>query len=213
MSMLCTLSQVKILLGIKAEDTTQDEKLTLLIKGVSAKIEAFIGYSLEYGTYEEELHSVNNRQLIQLNNCPIQNVSGVTINGDAIDDYKLLPEYSKWGGLYRGVGWSGNFYTRGFTHDIIAGAWDIKVNYTAGYYLPNDKHYTEGGNDSLPYDIVQACLDCVILSYNIDVMGARGLKAHSEGHISDTYSDEANNMGLSESAMNILFKYKRVGLA
>lgn len=211
---LCTLSQVKTALGIAEEDTTQDAKLSLMIKGVSAKIEGFIGYPLERATYDEEIHAVNNRQLLVLDHFPIQEVESITVNGQAVTDYRLIPSTSKWGGVYRGHGWTGDYYTRGFTHDIVSGAYEILVTYDAGYYLPYDtEHYVEGQTDSLPYDITQACIDCVVLEYNFDSMGAKGLKAHTEGHISDTYADDASTVDLPYSAKACLSKYIKVGLA
>jgi hypothetical protein len=45
------------------------------------------------------------------------------------------------------------------------------------------------------------------------MMGAVGLKAHTEGHISDTFSDSANDTGLSESAKKMLSKYVWYGVA
>ena len=211
--MLCTLSDVKTMLNISAEDTTQDDKLNLLIKQYSALIEGYIGYKLARANYTEEVHCENNRQVIYLNHFPVQSVSSVTVGGESITDYKLLPEYTRWGGLYRGLGWGGKAFVRGFTHDIVAGVWDILVSYTAGYYLPNDTGYVEGADDSLPYDITTCCLNLVVEKYNLDLMGAVGLKAHSEGNISDTYGDCANEIGLTESAKKLLDKYVFYGVA
>ncbi len=159
------------------------------------------------------MHSVNDRQLVSLNHFPLQSVSSVTIDGKEISDYKILPEYARWGRLYRGLGWVGPEFTRGFTHDIFAGEWCIKVSYTAGYYLPNDTGYVLGADNSLPYDITTCCINCVVEKYNLDKMGAIGLKGHTEGHISDTYSDSANNVGLSASAKLVLDKYVFYGVA
>ena len=209
--MLCTLTDVKTMLGIT--DTSQDDKLNLLIKQQSALIEGYIGYKLARADYTEEVHSENNRQLLSLNHFPLQSVSSVTIGGKEITDYKILPESARWGRLYRGLGWGQKAFVRGFTHDVVAGVWDIKVSYTAGYYLPNDNAYVEGAEDSLPYDISTCCINCVVEKYNIDSMGAIGLKGHTEGHITDTYSDNANNVGLSESAKLLLKKYVYYGVA
>ena len=213
MSMLCTLAQVKTLLNIPALDTTQDDKLTLLIKSASAKIEGYIGYSLERGSYTEEVHSVNNRQLLQLNHFPIQSVSSVSVREVQIEDYKLFPEYTKWGRLYRGDGWVGTYYTRGFTHDIVSGAWEVEVSYVAGYFLPNDVGYVEGAETSLPYEIVALCMELVELKYNFEKMGATGLKSHSEGHISESYGDDSCGVGISASAREVLDNYKFYGVA
>ena len=212
---LCLLSDVKTKLGIAQNDTSQDDRLNLLIKSVSAKIESYIGYKLGRGTYSEELHNVNNTQLIQLNHWPLVSVSSVTVNEGAIDDYKIIPEYARWGRLYRGDGWTGAFYTRGFTHDIVSGAWDIKVSYTAGYLLPGDTGYQEGADGSLPYDITIACLDSVALEYNAENNGSIGLKAHSEGGISDTYGNASEEIagGLTASVKAALGKYIFYGVA
>ena len=211
--MLCSLDDVKTMLNIPLDDTTKDAKLNLMIKQFSSLIEGFIGYKLARAEYTEEVQAENNRQLLQLNHFPLQSVSSVTVGGEAIEDWKLFPVYARWGRLYRGLGWGNKAYTRGFTHDIVGGVWDVKVSYIAGYYLPDDENYSEGAEDSLPYDIVSCCINCDVEKYNLDANGAIGLKAHSEGHISDTYSDEANNAGLSESAKQLLAKYIYYGVA
>ena len=211
--MLCTLSDVKTMLNISAEDSSQNDKLNLLIKQYSALIEGYIGYKLARANYTEVVHFENNRQVINLNHVPVQSVSSVTVGGETVTDFKLLPEYTRWGGLYRGLGWGQKAFVRGFTHDIVAGVWDILVSYTAGYYLPNDTGYVAGNDDSLPYDITTCCINLVVEKYNLDAMGAVGLKAHSEGHISDTYGDCANEIGLTESAKKLLDKYVFYGVA
>ena len=211
--MLCTLSDVKTMLNISAEDTTQDDKLNLLIKQYSALIEGYIGYKLARAEYTEEVHCENNRQVFYLNHFPLQSVSSVTVSGKSITDFKILPQYARWGGLYRGLGWGDKAFVRGFTHDIVGGVWDILTTYEAGYYLPDDEEYVEGADDSLPFDISTCCLNLVVEKYNLDAMGAVGLKAHTEGHISDTYGDCANEIGLTESAKKLLDKYVYYGVA
>ena len=211
--MLCTLTDVKTMLNISADDSSQNDKLNLLIKQYSALIEGYIGYKLARAEYTEEVHCENNRQVFYLNHFPLQSVSSVTVGGELITDFKLLPQYARWGGLYRGLGWGDKAFVRGFTHDVVSGVWDILTTYVAGYYLPDDEGYVEGAEDSLPYDISVCCLNLVVEKYNLDAMGAVGLKGHTEGHITDTYSDEANNVGLSESAKKLLDKYVFYGVA
>lgn len=211
--MLCTLTDVKTMLNISSDDSSQNDKLNLLIKQYSALIEGYIGYKLARAEYTEEVHCENNRQVFYLNHFPLQSVSSVTVGGESITDFKLLPQYARWGGLYRGLGWGDKAFVRGFTHDVVSGVWDILTTYVAGYYLPDDEGYVEGAEDSLPYDISVCCLNLVVEKYNLDAMGAVGLKGHTEGHITDTYSDEANNVGLSESAKKLLDKYVFYGVA
>lgn len=210
---LCSLSDVKVMLNISASDTSLDDKLNLLIKQVSAQIESYLGYKLARKDYTEELHAVNCRQLLSLNHFPIQSVTSVTHNGEEVTDYLVIDEYSKWGRLYRKFGWCGGLITQGFEHDVVSGAYDYLVSYTAGYYLPGDTEYVEGADDSLPYDISVACANMVVLKYNYDAQGATGLKAHSEGNISDTYGDGASDIGLSESCKLALRKYCFYGVA
>lgn len=212
--MLCNLTDVKDYLGITT--TEKDSMLTLIIKQVSALIESYVGIKLARTQYTEELHSVNNNQLLKLNNTPIQSVTSVKVNGAEIDDWKLLPEYKKIGFLYRGDGWNGAYYTRGMTYDPVAGAKSIEVTYYAGYYLPNDSGYVEGAEDSLPYDIITACMTAVVEQYQLHSMGAEGLKSHSEGGISDTWNDGDANMidgGLSKKVASMLSGYKQYGVA
>lgn len=211
--MLCTLDDVKTMLNISPEDTSKDNKINLLIKQYSALIQAYIGYRLARAEYVDELQCENNRQVIYCNHFPIQSVQSVEVGDESISDFKILPEYSVWGGLYRGEGWGSKCFTRGFTHDAVGGVWDVKVSYTAGYYLPGDEGYSEGAADSLPYDIVSVCMNCVVEKYNLDAMGAIGLKSHSEGHISDTFADGANDTGLNANAKTALSRYVFYGVA
>lgn len=205
--MLCKLDDVKTLLGISGTD--QDTKLTLMIKQVSSMITSYLGFSLQRATYTQEIHSVNNNQLLKLSHFPIKSVSAVTINDDVITDY-MLNEYAPIGFLYRASGWCGNYYTRGMTHDIVSGEYSIKVTYVAGYYLPGDEGYVEGSADSLPYDIVTACLNGVTELYN--KQGMQGIKAHSEGGISDTFADTEES-GLSKSVTSLLVNFRELGVA
>lgn len=206
--MLCTLANLKTYLGITV--ATQDDLLTMLIKQASAQIENYVGYSLARSE-NEEVHNVNNNQLLLLDKQPIQSVSKVTIGDAEITDYKILPKYAKTGMLYRGLGWCGPYYTRGMTYDVVSGVYDIEVDYVAGYYLPNDAGYTEGAEDSLPYDIVSACILACAEAYNVKMNKAEGVKAYSEGGISTTFQDTMSKIdcGLSAKVCSMLEDYKR----
>ena len=211
--MLCTLSILKSYLGITTADF--DEKLTIIIKMVSSQIENYIGYSLSRKNNIDEVHSVNYEQLLLLACQPIQSVSAVTIGDTAITDYKILPKYSKVGMLYRGNGWAGNYYTRGMTYDAVSGFYEIKVSYVSGYYLPDDENYTEGADDSLPYDIQTACIVACSELFNRNSNKADGIKSYSEGGISTTFVDSGSmaDCGLSDKVCSMLVEYKRQAVA
>lgn len=213
--LLCTLADVKTMLGIT--DTTDDDLITMMIKQASSKVQSYIGYKLERATYTDEVHAVNNRQLLILNACPIQSVTSASIYGNEVTDYEITPEYAKMGMLYRGAGWVGNYYVRGMTHDVVSGCRDIKVTYVAGWYLPSDDDYSEGDDASLPYEITTACIQAVVEKYRINALSAEGIKSHSEGGISDSFAvptDTANSSaGLSVSVLEQLDSYKRTAVA
>lgn len=211
--MLCTLATLKTYLGITGD--AQNDFLTLLIKQVSSQIENYLGYSLERSENEAELHSVNNEQLLLLDKQPIQEVSKVTIGGEEVEDYKLIPKYSSVGMLYRGLGWCGSYYTRGMTYDVVSGFYEIEVDYISGYYLPNEEGYTEGASDSLPYDIMSACLVACSELWNIKQNKADGIKSYSEGGISTTFADSGSmaDCGLSDKVCAMLIDYRRQAVA
>lgn len=210
--MLCTLANLKTYLGITT--TTQDDLLTMLIKQASAMIENYLGYPLARAE-NTEVHNVNNNQLLLLDKQPIQSVASVEIGGQAITDFKLIPKYSSVGILYRGLGWCGEYYTRGMTYDAVSGVYEIEVVYTSGYYLPNDTGYVEGASDSLPYDIVTACILACAEAYNVKMNNAEGIKSYSEGGISTTYADKGTmaDCGLSDKVCSMLVDYRKQAVA
>jgi hypothetical protein len=211
--MLCTLTDLKTYLGITTNES--DSVLEMLIKQNSAMIENYLNYSLARKINEAEVHSVNNEQLLLLDNQPIQSVSAVTIGGTAIDDFKVIPKYSSVGMLYRGLGWCGEYYTRGMTYDPVAGVYEIEVSYISGYYLPNDEGYSEGASDSLPYDIMTACIIACAEEWNVKVNNAEGIKSYSEGGQSTTFLDNGTmaDSGLSRKVCSMLESYKRQAVA
>lgn len=211
--MLCTLEILKTYIGIDSEDF--DDKLTLLIKMVSAQIENYLGYPVARSVNVGEVHSVNNEQLLLLDCQPIQSVQGVRIGGGEIEDYRLIPKYAKVGMLYRGSGWCGDYYTRGMTYDVVSGVYEIEIDYTSGWYLPGDEGYTEGSADSLPFDILSACLVACSELWNLKQNNAEGIKSYSEGGISTTFADGGSmaDCGLSEKVCSMLVDYRRQAIA
>lgn len=211
--MLCTLTDLKTYLGITTNES--DSVLEMLIKQNSAMIENYLNYSLARKVNNAEVHSVNNEQLLLLDNQPIQIVSAVTIGGTAIDDFKLIPKYASVGMLYRGLGWCGEYYTRGMTYDVVSGVYEIEVSYISGYYLPNDEGYSEGASDSLPYDIMTACIIACAEEWNVKVNNAEGIKSYSEGGQSTTFLDNGTmaDSGLSKKVCSMLESYKRQAVA
>lgn len=211
--MLCTLASLKTYLGIS--NTDNDDILNMLIKQNSAMIENYLNYSLARKENDAEVHSVNNEQLLLLDKQPIQSVSAVSIGEMSITDFKLIPKYANAGMLYRGLGWCGEYYTRGMSYDAFAGVYEIEVSYISGYYLPGDTGYTEGASDSLPYDIMTACIIACAEEWNVKINNAEGIKSYSEGGQSTTFLDNGTmaDSGLSRKVCSMLESYKRQAVA
>lgn len=212
---LCTLTDVKALLDISAN--TFDTKLNLMIESASALVVQYLGFPVVRTTYTAEKYAVNNQQYLQLRSQPIQSVTAVTLDGVAVTDFGTEYDDMNIGLLYRGVGWSGRYYVRNLTMDPVSGNRDILVTYVAGWYLPGDvttppadPHYVADSSTSLPMGIQAAVMQAVIEKYRVNAAASEGIKAHSEGGISDTYGVF---MGLSDSVCDQLNAWRRVGIA
>jgi len=203
---LCLLADVKTLLDVASADTSQDAKLNLLIKRLSSQIRGALHYNPEYTTYLGERHAVNNRQLLQLNAQPIQAISQITLEGVVVTDYHRETE-NDWGGMvYRGHGWCGNWFVTGIADDPVAGFHSIVVDYAAGWYLPGDENYEEGGPGSLPYELYSAAIQGTLEAFNILESGGVGMQDHSESKVKDTFRAD---QGLSQSVLDMLAPFVR----
>ena len=187
-------------------DTTQDAKLTLFIEQASAKIAQYLGYPVKRATYTDEKYAINNQQILMLRSQPLQSVTSVSIAGVAVTDYELSPDDMAIGCIFRGTGWCGNYYVRGLAPDPVSGFRDIKITHVSGWYLPGDALYVKDDPSSLPIGISTAATEAVVERYRINMISAEGLKAHSEGGISDTFGD---NIGLSQRIRDDLAVWKK----
>jgi len=201
---LCALADVKTLLDLS--DTSQDAKLTLLIKRVSAQIAGELHYNPAFSVIVGEPHAVNNRQLLQLDTQPIQAIASITLDGVAVTDYSREPQYDAIGQVYRGDGWCGNWYVRGIAYDPVAGFHSILVSYSGGWYLPGDPNYVEDNPASLPYDIYSAAVTATLEAFNILESGGMGMQDHMEGKVRDTFRAD---QGLSKSVLDMIAPYVR----
>ena len=82
----------------------------------------------------------------------------------------------------------------------------------------NTYRYTEGAEDSLPYDIMSACLVACSELYNLKLNKAEGIKSYSEGGISTTFGDSGSfgsmaDCGLSAKVCSMLVDYRRQAVA
>jgi len=135
---LTTLANVKTLNNINSGDMSQDALINLLISSVSSQIESYCNRQFGYANYIDTIAS-NNRQLLQLQQWPVNNVAYVKQRGNVLvsgQDYQVYPQYLAIGQLYRGPGWSGASWVRGLTADPYVGEYIYECSYMAGYILP-----------------------------------------------------------------------------
>lgn len=232
---LCTLADTKLILDIPSATTTYDSKLTLFINRVTSLCVKYLGFPAHYTSYTSELYTVNNSQLLYLRTKPIQTVTTVTLNGTVITNttgisggdsgYSLTPEDALAGRLYRGAGWTGNWFTREMTYDYFSGVREIKITYTGGWKYPDDTGYVladaqDEGNGvklSLPYGISEACSYEVVEIFRRNQAHAEGLTSYSEGPVSWSWNKQRGKIipdstGLSETCQGILNSYRRWGI-
>jgi hypothetical protein len=208
---LTTLAAVKLETGIS--DTSQDLLLEALINSVSAAVGAFLDRDLKRVTRIGERYAVNNRQNLFLVNYPVQSITSCTLGGVAqIVDEDIFLDASS-GRLYRQMGWTGSYFSRGTFPDAFAGAWDILVTYVSGFYLPGEAGYLAGAATSLPMAIGYAVNRAVVTRLRAVLNQADGLKQYSEGGLSMTWFGaegvKAGNGGFDDVVASMLNPWKR----
>lgn len=87
--MLTTLSNCKSYLNLTTND--DDEFIKQLIKYATSTIEGYCGRKFESQEYVEEIHIAKNK--IFTSNYPITEVSEILLDGNKIDNYKIISSY------------------------------------------------------------------------------------------------------------------------
>lgn len=198
----CTVAQVKLMLGITALDTSQDALVEMLINQASSALTSRLDRVIKRSVYTSEPYTVNFNQMLYLRSYPIQTITSVTLLGVGLtvntdSGYYMSSDDAAIGRLYRSIGWNGNTFTRGTVPDTFAGSRDIRVTYTAGYYLPADAGYIEGNPASLPSAISSAAIFAVCERYRR--RGAEGLKSLSEGNLSYSWFGDSGSQNGGDS--------------
>jgi hypothetical protein len=219
---LATVEAVKTALGIG--DSTQDSLLGQMINRISARIAEYLGYPPARAVYTADTYAINQNQLLYLRTAAIQAVSQVTIQGVTVTaggdaGYQLSFDDAKAGRLYRGIGWCGRYFTRDMTYDPVAGARDISIDYTAGWYLPGDASFVDGNPASLPFALQDGTIQAVSELYRVNQLGAEGFVMYSEGGLKTMLEQKAapgagisgfnDGSGLSEVVKGIVNPWKR----
>lgn len=131
-----TLADVRAWLGIKENNTSDDELLTRMIKAASQWIDTYLDRSLALASYTKTFDGVGGlRQCLPFG--PIVSVESVVVDGVASDGLR-------WRSDDYGVVLKGGWFQRGYGN--------VEISWTAGYAV-------------IPEDVVQCCIDIVAFNY------------------------------------------------
>lgn len=160
---LTTLAEVKDVLGIKGTDF--DNRLARQLNAASNAIETYLGRALGYGTHVERLQGTNTQRLF-LAVTPLESVTSIVFNGEAIPSTEYEIEDGARGWLWRpNAAWSQQNYRVPFsvTDQRIpdTGEFSYVVTYVGGYVLPT----CDEGTPTLPADIEEAAIGTVAAQF------------------------------------------------
>lgn len=181
---LCTLSDVKLLLGIQSIDTNEDDLISTLIDNVSTMISNYCDRTFESTTYTEYYDGCYYPNKLYTHQYPIISVSGI------YDDVSWVYTTPITSGSYR----INNIYVEllpGYTFSYGYG--NIKIIYTAGY-------------TTIPGDLKQSCIEEVVRKYK------RRNELHVSSMSYGTESTTAFIDDLLPTTKITLNKYKRISI-
>jgi len=165
---LCTLGQLKIRLGIAADDTGSDDLLNQIIAGVSGALQGAAGCGRDLAMVTDLVETISapepRTSSVWTSARPIVSISEIkeALYGD-FDAASALVEnegyqYKASAGELVRIGW------------WLRGVATIRVTYTAGYVAPGDD--AGAGETALPDEIVEAALiQCAFVWQKKDKLG------------------------------------------
>ena len=156
MSELTDLGTVKDWLGLTSKASSDDAVLEILIAGVSAALESWLGRTFEATAYSETRNGTGKTE-IMVKQYPIISVASVTVNGNAIAA-RTSPCGSGWVNDDDTIYLSGSCFHRGIQN--------IVLSYSAGYA-------------TIPDDLAQATTEFVAFLYR--ERDRIGLSSKSQG--------------------------------
>lgn len=171
---LCTVAQVKAVLGVASDETSEDAKLAALISLASAQIRSYCRRDFAAVTVTAERYDGDGSAMLTLASTPILEVTALAIDGQAVGlaEVKVYPSYIRFedSGEY-------NPRLRASCRVFPAGALNVSVSYRAGFA-------------AVPADIANACvLQTVHLLNTVPKLGivsetssvAQATTAYSQG--------------------------------
>jgi hypothetical protein len=196
---LTTLESVKAMLGLADccyIDIERDEVIIQMINAASAWFERQTGRKFGLDTYVE-MHQGTNSQQLCLRQYPILAVESVTdVHGEievSAEEYSF-EDYWNIGVLWKYDGWAQSAIRQGLAYDPLFTRRNLRIEYTAGYVLPNDA--TPENPVTLPADIEQLICEFAMQQYTLLKDGASNLSSFSISDVSWTFDKTYKQMWL-----------------
>lgn len=142
-----------------------NDRITRAINVASNNIENAFGRPLGYAEVTEanpEQHRGDGGTVLWLMRAPLVSVTSVLIFDNEDEEWSRSPAFDALGKIYRPSGWTAApaiacDLTRG--PDFSNLAYNIKVAYFGGFYLPAAEGSPPSGATRLPYEIEEACIN------------------------------------------------------
>lgn len=191
---LCSVSDVKELLGIASSDTSKDNLIKRKINQATELIEGYTGRRFKSTTYTDEVYDGSGTRELVLRNYPVSNLTLKGRDGSENNPSTSTVDTSQYfidanSGILKALS---SFYG---TYD----RW--LVTYTAGY-------------TTIPYDLQEACatLAAHLVGNITSTDSGQTVKRKTEGSRSVEYFDSTSNTANSFADLGIddtLDRYKR----
>jgi hypothetical protein len=180
------LVTVKNALGLEANDSSQDVKLTRLIVGVSESMKNYMRRNIVETAHTDETHSGHGKDVVVLNSYPVIAASGVVVNVD-------------------GSVWASSNYVVDDAAALLQGS-------PAGTVFPSGVGnitvtYVSGSADGVPQDLNLACVKQVL--YELRLQNDRHTIALSNASITGVFSETYLTGEWAQGVEPILSRYRK----
>lgn len=183
---LCTVADVKELLGIPDSDTSKDNLIKRKINQATEMIERYTGRRFKETTYTEEEYDATNTDQLILRQRPVTAVSGFGARDTSLND-------SDWSDIDSDLFFSSLPNNSGVidANFGLTGHWNrYRITYTAGY-------------STIPADLAEACAQLAAFLVDNGTSGTN-VKSKQEGQRKIEYFDSNSAGGGSQSLFNQL---------
>lgn len=162
---LAAESDVLADLGLSAST----RRLERIANAVTSRIQRFLGFSLgrkTYSTVTPEQYQGSGGPFLLLSRRPIEAIEAVYIDDALDDEWDQSEELDAKGQLYRANGWP-----KRTERDSLLGlpsqwaAFNVKVAWTGGYWLPNAAGTMPGTAKTLPDEFQEVAISEICYSY------------------------------------------------